>query len=118
MYGHLFLITFIIPTLPLSNEYWTTVKERKRGNSSSGIKDQRFHEQCLSNFYYEVWSYTGNAIFTHDWQDRPTINNIFNEMKEEKTIYCCPLSVSQSIALEISDEEIITRGKSKVPDFA
>ena len=39
-------------------------------------------------------------------------------MKEEKTIYCCPLSVSQSIALEISDEEVITRGKSKVPDFA
>ena len=53
-----------------------------------------------------------------DWQDRSTINNIFEEMKEEKTIYCYPSSVSQSAALEERDKEIITRSNSKGPKFA
>ena len=44
-----------------------------------------------------------------DWQDRPTINDIFKEMKEENTIYCNPLSVSQSNALEKSNKKIIAR---------
>ena len=39
-------------------------------------------------------------------------------MKQEKTIYCYPLSVSQSTALEKSNEEIITRSNSEGPDFA
>ena len=53
-----------------------------------------------------------------DWQDRSTIKNIFEEMKEEKTIYCYPSSVSQSAALEERDKEIITRSNSEGPNFA
>ena len=44
-----------------------------------------------------------------DWKDRPTINDIFKEIKEENTIYCNPLSVSQSNALEKINKKIITR---------
>ena len=44
-----------------------------------------------------------------DWQDRPTINDIFKEMKEENTLHCNPLSVSQSNAFEKSDTKIITK---------
>ena len=39
-------------------------------------------------------------------------------MKQEKTIYCYPLSVCHSTALEKSNEEIITRSNSEGPDFA
>ena len=48
------------------------------------------------------------------WQDRPTINDIFKEMKEEKTIDYYPLSVSQSTTLEKSHKEIITRSNSSL----
>ena len=34
-------------------------------------------------------------------------------MKEEKTLYCYPLSVSQPTALEKSDKEIIRRSNSE-----
>ena len=53
-----------------------------------------------------------------NWQDRSTTNDISKEMKEVKTIYCYPLLVSQSTALEKSDKEIIGQSNSEVLDFA
>ena len=80
--------------------------------------------KCLTNNAYTFFSIKYEVIqatqYPHvreivlnstkvDWQDRPTINDIFKEMKEENTIYCNPLSVSQSNAFEKSDTKIITK---------
>ena len=43
-----------------------------------------------------------------DWQDRPTIYDVFKEMKEEKTIHCYSLSVSKK-ALEKSERNDYTK---------
>ena len=79
--------------------------------------------KCLTNNAYVIFSIKYEVIqatqYPHiremvlnsikfDWQDCRTINDIFKEMKEEKTIHCYPLSASQPTALEKSDKGIIT----------
>ena len=124
------LTTFIILNPDQDYPYQMNIELLKKESDETDLLALR--NKCLTNNGYPISSMKYQVIketqYPHiketvlnsikfDWQDRATINYIFREMKEEKPIYCYPLSVSQPTALEKIDKEIITRSNSEGPDF-
>ena len=107
------LTTFMIINPDQDYPYQMNIELLKKESDETDLLELR--NKCLTNNAYPIFSIKYKVIqatqYPHiremvlnsikfDWQDRPTITNIFKEMKEEKTVHYYPLSVSQSTALE------------------